>query len=105
VERDDPGFSVTKKLKKLGKPFFGYGRVGLRRLLRSQREDAGRPDRRRIGPAGKTLKSGRITYGARSTGVGQAAFEATLSFVKENRRHGQALGKSQRFDSSWRKWR
>jgi len=48
-----------------------------------------------LGQLEETLKSGRITYGARSTGVGQAAFEATLSFVKGNSRHGQALGKSQ----------
>ena len=43
----------------------------------------------------ETLKSGRITYGARSTGVGQAAFEAFLSYVKMGQRDGQSLRKSQ----------
>jgi alkylation response protein AidB-like acyl-CoA dehydrogenase len=43
----------------------------------------------------ETLKSGRITYGARSTGVGQAAFEATLAYIKGTRRQGQLLAKSQ----------
>lgn len=43
----------------------------------------------------ETLKSGRITYGARSTGVAQAAFEATLSYVKEVKRQGELLRKSQ----------
>jgi alkylation response protein AidB-like acyl-CoA dehydrogenase len=42
-----------------------------------------------------TLKSGRLTYGARSTGVGQAAFEATLSYVKKTQRQGQPLSRSQ----------
>ena len=48
-----------------------------------------------LGQLEGTLKSGRLTYGARSTGVGQAAFDATLSFVKGNRRDGQPLTKSQ----------
>jgi alkylation response protein AidB-like acyl-CoA dehydrogenase len=43
----------------------------------------------------ETLKSGRITYGARSTGVAQAAFDALLSYVKKTQRHGQPLKRSQ----------
>jgi alkylation response protein AidB-like acyl-CoA dehydrogenase len=43
----------------------------------------------------ETLKSGRVTYGARSTGVGQAAFDATLSYIKGTQRQGQRLAKSQ----------
>jgi alkylation response protein AidB-like acyl-CoA dehydrogenase len=43
----------------------------------------------------ETLKSGRITYGARSTGVAQAAFEAILSYVKKTQRHGEPLRRSQ----------
>jgi acyl-CoA dehydrogenase len=48
-----------------------------------------------LGQLEGTLKSGRLTYGARSTGVGQAAFEATLSYVKKTQRQGQLLSKSQ----------
>jgi alkylation response protein AidB-like acyl-CoA dehydrogenase len=43
----------------------------------------------------ETLKSGRLTYGARSTGVGQAAFDAVLSYIKRTKRDGQLLARSQ----------
>jgi alkylation response protein AidB-like acyl-CoA dehydrogenase len=95
VEREDPGFSVIKKLEKLGNHSSDTAELAF--------DDCYVPRERMIGERGGggllqlegTLKSGRLTYGARSTGVGQAAFEATLSYVKGNRRHGQSLARSQ----------
>jgi butyryl-CoA dehydrogenase len=95
VERNDPGFSVIKKLRKLGNHSSDTAELAFdgcyvpRERMLGDRLGGG------LGQLEETLKSGRITYGARSTGVGQAAFEATLSFVKGNRRRGQALGRSQ----------
>jgi alkylation response protein AidB-like acyl-CoA dehydrogenase len=37
------------------------------------------------------LRSGRITYGARCTGVAQAAFEAALSYAKERVQFGRPI--------------
>jgi len=95
VERGDRGFSVTKTLKKLGNHSsdtaelaFDDCDVSKERML-GEREGGG------LAQLEGTLKSGRLTYGARSTGVGQAAFEATLSYIKGTRRHGQPLAKSQ----------
>src|SRR4030066_1600646 len=95
VEREDAGFSVIKKLRKLGNHSsdtaelaFDDCYVPKERML-GEREGGG------LGQLEETLKSGRLTYGARSTGVGQAAFEAILSYVKKTRRQGQLLSKSQ----------
>lgn len=95
VERGDPGFSVIKKLKKLGNHSsdtaelaFDDCYVPIERML-GEKEGGG------LAQLEETLKSGRLTYGARSTGVGQAAFDATLSYVKITRKHGQSLSKSQ----------
>ncbi len=95
VEREDPGFSVTKKLEKLGNHSSDTAELAF--------DDCDIPNERMIGEKEgggleqleETLKSGRITYGARSTGVGQAAFEAIFSYVKGARKQGQVLTRSQ----------
>ena len=48
-----------------------------------------------LGQLEETLKSGRLTYGARSTGVGQVTFDTILSYIKGTQRHGQPLTRSQ----------
>jgi alkylation response protein AidB-like acyl-CoA dehydrogenase len=95
VNREDGGFSFIKKLKKLGNYTADTSEMAF--------EDCFVPEERMIGEEEgggleqleQTLKSGRITYGARSTGVAQAAFEATLSYVKGGQRHGEPLRRSQ----------
>ena len=95
VERNDPGFSVTKKLEKLGNHSSDTAELAF--------DDCDVPKGRMIGEQEgggleqleETLKSGRITYGARSTGVAQAAFEAILSYVKKTQRRGEPLKRSQ----------
>jgi alkylation response protein AidB-like acyl-CoA dehydrogenase len=95
VERNDPGFSVTKKLEKLGNHSSDTAELAF--------DDCDVPRGRMIGEQEgggleqleETLKSGRITYGARSTGVAQAAFDALLSYVKKTHRHGEPLKRSQ----------
>jgi alkylation response protein AidB-like acyl-CoA dehydrogenase len=95
VEREDLGFSVIKKLKKLGNHSsdtaelaFDDCYVPMERML-GQTEGGG------LGQLEETLKSGRLTYGARCTGVGQASFDAILSYVKQTQRGGNPLSKSQ----------
>lgn len=95
VERNDPGFSVIKKLEKLGNHSSDTAELAF--------DDCDVPRWRMIGEQEgggleqleKTLKSGRITYGARSTGVAQAAFEDILSYVKRTQRRGEPLRRSQ----------
>ena len=95
VESKDPGFSVIKKLKKLGNHSSDTAELAFddcyvpRERMIGDREGGG------LEQLEETLKSGRLTYGARSTGVGQAAFDAVLSYIKTTDRQGQSLARSQ----------
>jgi alkylation response protein AidB-like acyl-CoA dehydrogenase len=95
VNREDPGFSVIKKLKKLGNHSSDTAELAFDDCYVPKERMIGEEEGGGLGQLEETLKSGRITYGARSTGVGQAAFEAILSYVKSMRRHGEPLSRSQ----------
>jgi len=95
VERQDPGFSVTKKLRKLGNHSADTAELAFDDCYVPKERMLGEQQGGGLEQLEETLKSGRLTYGARSTGVGQAAFDATFSYVKKNQRHGQPLSKSQ----------
>jgi alkylation response protein AidB-like acyl-CoA dehydrogenase len=95
VEREDPGFSVTKKLKKLGNHSSDTAELAFDDCYVPRERMLGEQQGGGLGQLEETLKSGRLTYGARSTGVGQAAFDAILTYIKGTRRQGQPLAKSQ----------
>jgi alkylation response protein AidB-like acyl-CoA dehydrogenase len=95
VEREDPGFSITKKLEKLGNHSSDTAELAFDDCYIPKGRMIGEKEGGGLEQLEETLKSGRITYGARSTGVGQAAFEAVLSYVKKTQRHGEALRRSQ----------
>jgi butyryl-CoA dehydrogenase len=95
VEREDPGFSVIKKLRKLGNHSADTAELAFDDCYVPKERMLGEQEGGGLEQLEETLKSGRLTYGARSTGVGQAAFEAILSYVKRTERQGQPLAKSQ----------
>ena len=95
VEREDPGFSVIKNLKKLGNHSSDTAELAFDDCDVSKERMLGEQEGGGLEQLEETLKSGRLTYGARSTGVGQAAFEATLSYIKRTQRDGQLLARSQ----------
>ncbi len=95
VERSDPGFSVIKKLRKLGNHSSDTAELAFDDCYVPKGRMLGEEEGGGLGQLEQTLKSGRLTYGARSTGVGQAAFEAILFYVKKTKRQGQLLSKSQ----------
>jgi butyryl-CoA dehydrogenase len=95
VESGDPGFSVIKKLKKLGNHSSDTAELAFDDCYVPKERMLGEQEGGGLGQLEETLKSGRLTYGARSTGVGQAAFEATLSYIKRTQRHGRLLAKLQ----------
>lgn len=95
VERGDLGFSVIKKLKKLGNHSSDTAELAFDDCDVPKERMLGEQEGGGLSQLEGTLKSGRLTYGARSTGVGQAAFETTLSYIKRARRHGQPLSRSQ----------
>ncbi len=95
VERGDPGFAVIKKLRKLGNHSSDTAELAFDDCYVPKARMLGEEEGGGLGQLEQTLKSGRLTYGARSTGVGQAAFEAILSYVKKTKRQGQLLSKLQ----------
>ena len=95
VESDDPGFSVTKKLKKLGNHSSDTAELAFDDCYVSKDRKIGDREGGGLDQLEETLKSGRVTYGARSTGVGQATFDTIFTYVKEGQSCGQLMRKSQ----------
>ncbi|MCK4672795.1 acyl-CoA dehydrogenase family protein [candidate division WOR-3 bacterium] len=94
VEKGTPGFSAGKKEDKLG----------LRGSITSELifEDCKIPKENLLGKEGKgfkvfmaTLDGGRISIGALALGIAQGALDASVKFVKENKKSGKPLKKSQ----------
>jgi alkylation response protein AidB-like acyl-CoA dehydrogenase len=91
VEDGMAGFNKGNRLRKVGnlcaetgEPFFEDCRVPKSSLL-GEEEGGG------FAKLEDNLRSGRITYGARCTGVAQAAFEAALSYAKERVQFGRPI--------------
>ena len=95
VERGDPGFSVTRKLRKLGNHSSETAELAFQDSHVPKERMIGNEEGEGLEQLEETLKSARITYGARSTGIGQAAFDATVSYVKEERGMGRSMRRSQ----------
>jgi alkylation response protein AidB-like acyl-CoA dehydrogenase len=91
VEKGTPGFTVTRKLEKVGNRSAETGELLF--------DDCRIPAANMIGDKeGKgfehirdTLMSGRITYGGRSTGVAQAAYEASLKYAQDRVQFGRPI--------------
>jgi len=95
VNRDDPGFSVAKKLEKLGNHSSDTAELAFDDWFVPKERMLGEQEGGGLAQLEETLKSGRITYGARSTGVGQATFDALITYIKRAQRHGEPLRRSQ----------
>lgn len=95
VEKDSPGFSVSRKLDKVGNRSIETGelvfedcRVPADNMI-GDKEGGGFPQ------IADTLISGRITYGARCTGTAQTAFDLTVKYAKERVQFGKPIIKFQ----------
>jgi len=95
VNREDQGFSITKKLRKLGNHSSDTAELAFDDCYVPRERMLGEGEGGGLEQLEETLKSGRLTYGARSTGVGQATFDAILSYVQKTQRQGEFLGRSQ----------
>lgn len=95
VERGIPGFTVARKLDKVGNRsaetgelFFEECRIPVANRI-GDKEGGGFDQIR------NTLMSGRISYGGRSTGVAQAAYAASLKYARERVQFGRPIVKFQ----------
>jgi alkylation response protein AidB-like acyl-CoA dehydrogenase len=95
VERGDTGFSVVSKLMKMGNRSTETAELAFDDCLVSRRRMIGEKEGGGLEQLTETLKSGRITYAARSTGVAQAVFETLLDYVRETQRGGRPLSRYQ----------
>ncbi|MEE8472481.1 MAG: acyl-CoA dehydrogenase family protein [Dehalococcoidia bacterium] len=94
VEKGTPGFTVARKLSKLGNRSTETAELVF--------DNCRVPRENLIGEEGRgfpyvlgTLSAGRISHAFRSLGVAQAAYEASLAYSKERVQFGQAIGKFQ----------
>jgi alkylation response protein AidB-like acyl-CoA dehydrogenase len=90
VHKDDPGFSVGTKERKLGIKGSPTREIYF--------EDCAVPADRIIGEPGTGLKTAlrtldhtRPTIGAQAVGIAQGALEAAIAYVKERKQFGQAV--------------
>ncbi len=95
VEKGTPGFTVSRKLDKVGNRSAETGELVF--------EDCRVPAARMIGEKegggfeqiADTLISGRITYGARCTGTARAAYDLTVKYARERVQFGKPIIKFQ----------
>jgi alkylation response protein AidB-like acyl-CoA dehydrogenase len=90
VHKDDPGFSVGTKERKLGIKGSPTCEIYL--------SDCTIPASRIVGGEGtgfktalRTLDHTRLTIGAQAVGIAQGALDATVGYVKDRRQFGQAI--------------
>jgi len=90
VHKDDPGFSVGAKERKLGIKGSPTCEVYF--------EDCTIPASRIVGEEGsgfktalRTLDHTRLTIGAQAVGIAQGALDATIAYVKERRQFGKSV--------------
>jgi alkylation response protein AidB-like acyl-CoA dehydrogenase len=93
MEKGSPGFSASK-LKKSGNLSHETAQLFF--------EDVRVPQENLIGKEGEglsqvlaTLKAGRISYGARSTGLAQAAYDIIFKYAHERTQFGKPIAKFQ----------
>jgi alkylation response protein AidB-like acyl-CoA dehydrogenase len=94
VHKDDPGFSVGTKEKKLGikgsptcEIYFENCRIPAHRII-------GEPGTG-LKTALRTLDHTRLTIGAQAVGIAQGAIDAAVAYVKERHQFGKAVAEFQ----------
>jgi alkylation response protein AidB-like acyl-CoA dehydrogenase len=91
VHRDDPGFSVGTKERKLGikgsptcEIYFSDCTIPASRIVGA--EGSG------FKTALRTLDHTRLTIGAQAVGIAQGALDATIAYVKDRKQFGKSIG-------------
>lgn len=104
VESGAPGFSQGAPMAKLGNHSSECGELIF--------EDCFVPDAQRLGQEGEGFRSfmealngGRMVVGARSVGIAQAAFDASLQYAQEREQFGRPIFKFQLIQSKLAKMR
>jgi alkylation response protein AidB-like acyl-CoA dehydrogenase len=91
VEKGTPGFTVTRKLEKVGNRSAETGELLFDDCRIPAANMIGDKEGKGFEQIRDTLMSGRITYGGRSTGVAQAAYEASLKYAQDRVQFGRPI--------------
>ncbi len=91
VEKGTPGFTVTRKLDKVGNRSAETGELLFDDCRIPAANMIGDKEGKGFEQIRDTLMSGRITYGGRSTGVAQAAYEASLKYAQDRVQFGRPI--------------
>lgn len=94
VEKDFPGFKVTKKIEKLGHRSADTGELAFDNCEVPEENLLGGKEGG-FGPLMDTLISARITHAIKSVGMAQAAFEYAVQYSKEREAFGKPISKFQ----------
>jgi alkylation response protein AidB-like acyl-CoA dehydrogenase len=95
VEKGTPGFTVARKLHKVGNWAAETGELVFEDCRVPANHMIGEKEGGGFEQIADTLISGRITYGARCTGTAQAAYELTMKYAGERVQFGQPIIKYQ----------
>ncbi|MFP4085259.1 MAG: acyl-CoA dehydrogenase family protein [Desulfobacteraceae bacterium] len=95
VERNMPGFSVSRKLDKVGNRSIETGELVFEDCRVPAKNMIGGKEGGGFAQIAETLISGRITYGARCVGTAQAAYDLTAQYAKERVQFGKPISKFQ----------
>jgi alkylation response protein AidB-like acyl-CoA dehydrogenase len=95
VEKGTPGFTVSRKLDKVGNWSAETGELVFEDCRVPATNMIGEKEGGGFAQLADTLVSGRITYGARSIGTAQAAYDLTAQYAKERVQFGKPISKFQ----------
>jgi acyl-CoA dehydrogenase len=95
VERGTPGFTVARKLEKVGNRSAETGELVFEDCRVPAANMIGEKEGGGFEQLADTLISGRITYGARCTGTAQAAYDLTARYAKDRIQFGKPIVKFQ----------
>ena len=95
VDRENPGFSVAKKLTKLGNRSTETGELSFDDCWVPKEQMIGNQEGGGFDQIEDTLRSGRISTGARSVGLARSIFDHSVNYVKKAKQHGWPVAKSQ----------
>ena len=95
VEKDSSGFSVSRKLDKVGNRSIETGELVFEDCRVPAKNMIGKKEGGGFDMIDDTLISGRITYGGRCTGTAQAAYDLTVQYAKERIQFGKPIVKFQ----------
>lgn len=94
VDRDTPGFEVTRKLEKMGHKSSDTAELVFEDCEVSDEALLGGKEGA-FGALMEALITGRVSHGVKSAAIAEAAFDAALKYAKEREAFGRSLGKFQ----------